>query len=98
MNPCKRLRYDNTAGVLETIPSGVTINNPMGHLVEVETDTCASPITQASIITDEWNSFSVRGEPTDTWESTLHSGGYYHTKETFWDNGAPHTLEGYLSS
>src|SRR6202007_504622 len=47
-NPCKRLRYDNTSGVLGSIPSGVTVNNTLGRLAGAETDTCAKPITQSS--------------------------------------------------
>ena len=65
-NPCKRFRYDNTSGVLGSIPSGVSVSNVMGRLVEVETDTYAAwPITQSSIITDEWFSHTARGEVSD---------------------------------
>jgi len=37
----------------------------MGRLVEAVTDTCAFPITQSSIITDEWFSYTARGEVSD---------------------------------
>jgi RHS repeat-associated protein len=91
-NSCKRFRYDNSLGVLGAKPSGITVNNGLGRMVEAETDTCASPITQSSIITDEWFSYSARGELTDTYESTLHSGGYYHVTQGYWANGAMSSL------
>jgi RHS repeat-associated protein len=91
---CQRFRYDNTNGVLGTIPSGVSVSNKLGHLVEAETDTCASPITQSSIITDEWFSYTTRGETSDVYQSTLHSGGYYHVGQTYWANGSPSQLSG----
>jgi RHS repeat-associated protein len=93
-SPVKRFYYDNSAGVLGVRPSGVTINNSLGRLVEAETDCCAWPVTQSNIITDEWFSYSTRGELTDVYESTLHSGGYYHTTATYWANGALNTLAG----
>lgn len=89
---CKRFRYDNTTGVLGTIPSGVSVSNTLGRLVEVETDTCAWPIIQSSIITDEWTSYTVRGQPSDLYESTPHSGTYYHINETYWANGVLYQL------
>jgi len=89
---CKRFRYDNSTGVLGSIPAGVSISNPIGRMVEAETDTCASPITSASIMTDEWFSYSARGEVTDVYESTKHSGGYYDVKQTYWESGAPKQL------
>ena len=92
--PCKRFRYDNSTGVLGHLPTGVTVSNPLGRVVEAETDTCAAPITQSSIIADEWFSYSARGELTDLYESTPHSGGYYHSTATYWANGALASLSG----
>jgi RHS repeat-associated protein len=98
-SPCKRFRYDNTSGVLGTIPSGVSVSNKLGHLVEAETDTCASPITQSSMLTDEWFGYTSRGETSDTYESTPHSGAsYYHSASTYWANGALDQLTGYVGS
>ncbi len=91
---CKRFRYDNTSGVLGTIPPGVSVSNKLGHLVEAETDTCAWPITQSSILTDEWTSYTVRGQPSDFYESTPHSSMYYHIGEQYWANGALEQLSG----
>jgi RHS repeat-associated protein len=93
-NPCRRFRYDNSTGVLNAIPTGVSILYPLGRVAEAETDTCASPITQASMITDEWFSYSKRGEKTDTYESTPHSGGYYHATAGYAANGALQSLGG----
>lgn len=58
---CQRFRYDNTSGILGSLPSGLSISNPFGNLVEAETDTCAWPVTQSSIITDQWSSFDPMG-------------------------------------
>lgn len=81
---CRRFRYDNSTGVTGTIPSGITISNPMGRLVEAETDNCTQPITP---ITDEWFSYDGDGNQTDIWELTPHSGMYYHSTATFAANG-----------
>ena len=91
-NPCKRFRYDNTNGILGSKPTGVAIGNSMGRLAEAETDNCTWPVTQTTQITDEWFSYSARGEITDTWESTPNSGGYYHPTAGFWANGAIKSL------
>jgi RHS repeat-associated protein len=93
-NPCRRFRYDNSTGVLGTIPVGITVSNALGKLVEAETDTCASPVSQSSIITDEWFSYDKNGRITDIWESTPHSGGYYHTAVTYFPNGVVSSLSG----
>lgn len=85
---CKRFRYDNSNGVLGSKPSGVTVNYSLGRLAEAETDTCASPITTSSIVTDEWFSYTPRGEASDVYESTPHSGGYFHVSAQYWANGA----------
>ena len=91
---CTRLRYDNTSGVLGSRPTGVSVRNSLGRVAEAETDTCAAwPINQSSIVTDEWFSYSARGEVTDVYESTIHSGTtYYHVTAGFWANGALNTL------
>jgi RHS repeat-associated protein len=91
---CKRFGYDNYAGVLGSRPTGVTVSNTMGRLVEVETDTCAWPITQASIITDKWLSYSPRGEVTDIYSSSQNSAGYYHLTKSYWPNGTLASLGG----
>lgn len=83
-NSCKRFRYDDSQGVLGQRPSGVTVNNGMARVVEAETDDCLSPFAP---ITDEWFSYSPRGEVATFYESTPHSGGYYTASATYWANG-----------
>ena len=95
INACKRFRYDNTQGYFGGIPTGVSVAKPMGRLVEVTTDNCGIP--QDSMITDEWFSYDADGHPTDMWESTPHSAGYYHTTASFWPHGMVKTL-GLLNS
>lgn len=88
---CRRYFYDNSQGATGTRPSGVTVNNGMGRVIEAETDNCGSPITP---ITDEWFSYDARGEATDVWQATPHSGGYYHSNATYWGNGVINALSG----
>jgi RHS repeat-associated protein len=91
VNHCKRFRYDNSGGYPgSTKPAGLV--NTLGRLIEAATDHCDA--TGDSIITDEWLSYSARGEITDVYESTLHSGGYYHTTASYWANGALASLGG----
>src|SRR5438445_3645637 len=83
---CKIFRYNSTGGLP---PSGYTANNLVGRRVEAETDNCSGGMN-----TDEWFSYSARGELTDAWESTPHSGGYYHTTAVYWANGVLSSLSG----
>jgi YD repeat-containing protein len=88
---CKRFRYDNSAGYAgSTKPTG--LHNYYGRLIEAATDYCVTG--NDSLLTDEWFSYSARGELTDVYELTPHSGGYYHTTASFWQNGALETLSG----
>jgi hypothetical protein len=89
---CKRFAYDNTT-FLASRPSGVgTITNSIGRMNEAETDNCgAYPPTP---ITDEWFSYTARGEVLDLWESTPHSGQYYPVATSYWPNGATNGLIG----
>jgi len=90
-NPCKRFRYDNSSGYTgSTKPSGLV--NTLGRLIEVATDRCDA--TGDTILSDEWFSYDKRGEVTDVYESTPHSGGYYHTTAAFWPTGLLKTLSG----
>jgi RHS repeat-associated protein len=89
---CKRFRYDNSTGIMGSIPAGVSISNPLGHMVEAETDNCAWPVTAP--ITDEWFSYTARGEVSDVYQSTPHSRGYYDVKQSYWEHGLPKQLSG----
>src|SRR5579859_7002560 len=75
--PNKYFVYDSA-----TVNS-VVMANGKGHMVEAYTAT-----TQGGTkITDIGPSYSVRGEPSDVYESTPNSGGYYHVSEQFLANG-----------
>ena len=89
---CRHYRYDNSPTPYNngTPPSGVTVANTMTRLKEASTDQCSFTTLQ----TDEWFSYSPRGELTDVYESTPHSGGYYHTTAAYWPSGALETLSG----
>lgn len=90
LSHCRRFRYDNSAGYAgSTKPAGLV--NTLGRLIEAATDDCS---TDDALITDEWFSYDARGELTDVYESTPHSGGYYHTSAAYWPNGALHTIGG----
>lgn len=78
--PQKRYVYDSA-----TVNS-VAMANAKGRLAEA--------YTGASKTTDLGFSYSVRGEVTDVYESTPHSGGYYHVAAGYWANGALNTLSG----
>ncbi len=91
-NPCVRFRYDNSQGVTGTRPTGVTVSNSLGRPVEAETDSC--PNWPPTPVTDEWLSYSARGEVTDVYESTPHSAGYYHLTQSYWEHGGLKALSG----
>lgn len=89
---CKRFSYDKSSNGVIGIPSGVSVSNVMGRLVEAETDNCSAwPPTP---ITDEWFGYTARGETSDLYASTPHSGGYYHTSTTYWPNGVVNSISG----
>jgi YD repeat-containing protein len=89
---CMHYRYDNSPTPYNggTPPSGVTVSNTLTRLKEASTDQCSFTTLQ----TDEWFSYSVRGELTDVYESTPHSGTYDHTTASYWASGALETLSG----
>jgi RHS repeat-associated protein len=55
-----------------------------------EAYTCVSPCSTK--ITDLGFSYTVLGQPTDVYESTPHSSGYYHVTGTYYANGALNQL------
>jgi len=79
---------NESRGQVSTIPTGITVKNSMGRLVEATTTNCVWPITQAAIVTDEWFSYDGDGNQTDIWQLTPHSTQYYHSTATFFGNGA----------
>jgi RHS repeat-associated protein len=87
---CKNFIHDSIS-INSTPPTGYVLSNGAGRLVEAQTSDC-----QNQIVTDEWFSYSARGELTDFYESTPHSSGYYHTTASYWPTGTLHTLGGIL--
>jgi RHS repeat-associated protein len=82
---CTRFRFDTSSNGLFTAPG--TISNGVGRLVEAETDNCTVyPPTAAISYSDEWFSYDAKGNITDEWERTQHSGGYYHVAATWFAN------------
>jgi YD repeat-containing protein len=89
---CRWFYYDNSSGYTGTVPSGITLANQYGRLVEATTDTCiaVSSHTSATIITDEWFTYDKDGNKVDLWELTPHSTQYYHSHvASFYGNGVP---------
>jgi len=68
------------------IVNGQTMSNANGRLAEAYTCTMC-PGTK---ITDLGFSYSARGETTDVYEWTTHSGGYYHITDSYFAHGALH--------
>ena len=84
-------RTPNKYFVYETATvNGVAMANGKTRMVEAYTAT-----TQGGTkITDIGLSYSVRGEPSDVYESTPNSGGYYHVSEQYLANGALNKITG----
>ena len=84
VTPSRYFVYDSA-----TVNS-VAMANAKTRLAEAYTCT-SCPGTK---LTDEGFSYTARGEPSDVFESTPHSGTYYHVYETYWANGAVYQLNG----
>jgi len=59
-----------------------------GRLAEAFTGPSTAKITDLAFC------YSPRGETTDVYESTPHSGGYYDVTASYWANGSLDTLKG----
>jgi RHS repeat-associated protein len=94
--PVKRFRYDSTANKILPAPSGYTASSPIGRLIEAWTGDCVWPTPSSGFdsATDEWFSYSARGETQDIWESTAHITGYYHGTASYEANGALTSIGG----
>jgi len=83
--PQKHFVYDSAT------VHGATMTNAAGRLADAYT--CpSSPPTCSSRITDLGFSYSLRGEAAGVYQSSSHSGGYYHVTESYWENGLVHQL------
>jgi hypothetical protein len=82
---CRHFKYDTNV----TPPTGVSVATTLGRMEEAYTDNCTSGKT-----TDEWFSYDALGNLTDLYESTPHSGSYYHTIAQHFPNGGVQSLSG----
>lgn len=64
------------------------MSNTKARLAEAYT--CTSTCTTK--LTDVGFSYTVRSEPSDVWQSTPNSGGYYHLSVSYWADGVPNQL------
>ncbi len=71
--------------------NGVSMSNSKLRLAEAYTVSHAAGCGAAKV-TDEGFSYDADGRPTDLYESTPHSAGYYHSSTAYWANGALETL------
>ena len=87
VTPSKYFVYDSAS------VNQVAMTNVKSRLAEAYT--CFSPCS--SKLTDAGLSYSLRGETSDVYESTPHSGTfYYHAAQTYWANRAIDQLSGNL--
>ena len=68
--------------------NGVVMTNPKARQVEAYTATCST----CTKISDVGFSYTKRGEVSDIYQSTPHSGRYYHVNQTYWANGTPDVM------
>jgi RHS repeat-associated protein len=68
--------------------NGQAMSNAKARLAEAYTTStsCSSKCTDIGL------SYTLRGEPSDLYESTPHSGAYYHVTQSYWANRAPYQL------
>jgi len=94
---CRWFYYDNgegngtaSGGYTGTVPTGITLSNQYGRMVEATTDSCTAVAshTSSTLTTDLWWTYDKDGHQTTQWESTPNSGGYYEATATFFGNGA----------
>lgn len=84
---CRNFSYGDI-GIIP--PSGITVTNGYERLVNANVVSDCSGNT----VSDEWFSYDADGRMTDMWESTPHSGGYYHTTVVYDANGTVTSISG----
>jgi RHS repeat-associated protein len=82
---CRFFNYDTSV----TPPAGIAVLNTKTRMLEAFTTNCGS-----TSYTDEWFSYSPRGELTDVYELTHAGGSYFHTSATYWANRSLQSLSG----
>jgi len=99
---CRWFYYDNgegngatSGGYTGTVPSGITLSNQYGRMVEAVTDTCIAVASHnaSTLITDEWFAYDKDGHQATLWQLTPHSTQYYESTATFFGNGVPATVD-----
>ena len=70
--------------------NGVAMVNGKTRLVEAYTSTTST----GTKTTDVGFSYSARGEVSDIYQSSANSGGYYHSAQLYWPNGAIKQISG----
>jgi RHS repeat-associated protein len=85
----RKFVYDSAS----SYPAGVTVVNGKMRMVEAQTFNTSNLNV---FVTDEFFSYSARGETTDVYEATPHSGSgiYYHTIASYWPTGAVRLMSG----
>jgi RHS repeat-associated protein len=78
-----------------TPPTGVTVQNTKGRLVAAYTNSACNGRT--SLVTDEWFSYTARGELADQYQLSPNSGGYYHAAIKYWENGNMKQVSGLVT-
>jgi RHS repeat-associated protein len=82
VTPSRHFVYDSAT------VNGATMNDAKSRLAEAYTTSSSC----TSNCTDIGFSYTARGEVSDVYESTQHSGGYYHLTACYWANGALNLL------
>ena len=72
------------------IVNSVAMVNAKGRIAEAYT----APTIAGTKVTDEGFSYNSNDQIADLYQWSTHSGGWYHTSATYFDNGALHTLAG----
>jgi len=82
---CRWFYYDNSTGYTGTVPTGVTLANQYGRMVEAATDGCTAVAshTSATLTTDEWFAYDKDGRLLNSWELTPNSTQYYKAEMTY---------------
>ncbi len=98
---CRWFYYDNgkgqgigSGGYTGTVPTGITLGNQYGRMVEATTDACTGvgSHTSTTLITDEWTAYDKDGHPLNEWELTPNSTEYYNSTASYYGNGAVYQL------
>jgi YD repeat-containing protein len=84
--PAKFFYYDTNHGYA----SG---GNLMGRLTVAGTCQSNSSCAGNAVVYESFG-YSARGEVTDVWETTPHSGGTYHLTQSYWEHGGLKALSG----